>query len=807
MLNKQISIKHLHTLSPAQENILYYMLQAADNKSYFEQLVFDIHAELDAQLIHESWQILTNHYDVLRTIFVHKDLQPLQTTLKHVDVEFYFNDIQRLTAQEQFDYLHTFKQQDRTQGFNLYQDILSRISLFQLDNQRFIMIWTYHAILLDNQSSKKIQQALLTTYQALKSNALVQLPTIIPYHHYTAWLNKQAQQHSQQYWQHYLHNYQNVSGIPEDNNKSTISVAQYTTQLSIETSQKLFEFAQQKATSINTVLQAVWGYLLCYYNDSQDVVLGTNSNLNSTQFDVESIVGLLSNIVPIRVKIDKMTCFEQLLQQVQQDYQAHQAHCYHAFAEIQQYLQHPIIDHVLCFEQPTKIETDIAIEIIENFKYSGFKLLLSITPFAEYSQIQFFYHENVYTHQQIQRVAQHFIQTIHTIIQQPNISLTAINPLSASEVQQLLFTFNPQYKNQVINYSLVDLFHVQVQQYADKVALIYDKQSLTYAELNQKANQIAHYLIKQGIGADDCVAIFMENGLRCCIALWGILKAGAAYQIVHSTQKPIHAKMILTNIDNILTTTQLLHDPDVQILASDLAYVTECADNIVKIEQDNLIAFCDNLTQTFHWHHSDVVYSTALNSEMAALSLVGGMICGVTVVLPCQQPIEQSLQQHQVSILQTSPQALQTLVTTKGLTPLHNLSIIMLNGEALAPALYAQLQRLENLLVFDLEENPETTLATYVQCLQSGTEVTKFILNNEAAYIISKHGKLLPIGAVGEICIAGAGVGRGYGDEELTQQKFIEVDFLSQLADARLYKTGYLGRRLGNGHIERLGKI
>jgi non-ribosomal peptide synthetase component F len=191
---------------------------------------------------------------------------------------------------------------------------------------------------------------------------------------------------------------------------------------------------------------------------------------------------------------------------------------------------------------------------------------------------------------------------------------------------------------------------------------------------------------------------------------------------------------------------------------------------------------------------------------MAALSLIGGLMFGVTLVLPDSQQLTHRLQQHQVSILQTSPQTLQTLITTQGLAPLHDLSIIMLNGDRLTPALYAQLQRLDNLLVFDLVDNPETTLASYAQCLQS--EMDELTLNEEAIYIVSKQNALLPVGAVGEIAIGGAGVSRGYVDKpELTSEKFIKPDFLSQQIHTRLYKTGYIGRRLGDGRIERLGKM
>ncbi|MCV6639351.1 condensation domain-containing protein [Candidatus Albibeggiatoa sp. nov. NOAA] len=818
MLSKQTSLNDLYALSPAQENILHYMLQTADNTAYLEQLTFNIVGELDAQLMHASWQTLTNHYDILRTIFVHKGLQPLQMALEHVDVEFRFTDIQRLTPQEQQEYLHTFKQQDRAQGFNLYQDILSRVTLFQLDTRHFAMVWTYHAILLDSHCSHLLQQSLIETYQSLKENKNPQLPAITPYHHYTEWLSQQTDQDSHQYWQHYLHDYQTIMSVPKDNqaNQEATQAAQYTTQLAPTISQQLFQLAEQKAIPVNTILQTVWGYLLCYYNDCQDVVFGTTTALNSEQFNTQSVVGLLNNIIPIRIKTHQKDNFEQLLQKTHQDLQTHQAHQYHSFADIQQHLQFPIVDHVLCFEPTSYIsENDgIQISVTESFKHSGFELVVSMTPTSELTQIQFSYHTDVYSHEQVQRTAQHFEQVLSSIVNQCNIDLSAINPLTQLEIQQLVHNANPSHQTENLAYSLNDLFLEQVQQQGDKAAIIHADKTLTYSELNQKANQVAHYLIQQGVKADDCIAVCVDSSIQLSIALWGVLKAGAAYVLQNTydeTQQALQqCKITLTtsNIETILSSTHETHEPKITTKASDLAYLSCQGDNVVMVEQSNLQHFCTHLTTSFHWHHSDVVYTTETHTDMAALSLIGGLILGVTVVLPSQQALANSLQQHQASILQTTPQALQALITEHGLTPLHDLSVIMLNGECLTPALHAQLQRLDNLLVFNLEDSPETTLASYVQCLQSEAEVSEFMLAGETAYIVSKQNHLLPVGAIGEICIGGAGVCRGYLDNDvLTQHTFIQPNFLNQQPHSRLYKTGYLGKRLHNGSIEPLGKI
>lgn len=814
MLSKQTSLKQLYALSPAQQNILHYMLQTADNTAYLNQLTFHIHSEIDAQLMHESWQTLTNHYDILRTIFVHKGLQPLQMALEHVDVEFRFTDIQRLTESEQQAYLDTFQQQDRQTGFNLYRDILNRVALFQLDSQHFVMVWTYHAILLDNHCSQLLQQALRETYDALKQQQTPALPKVTPYHHFTTWLNEQAD--ASTYWQHYLHDYQAITSVPSDAETTEEQTAQYTMSLDEETSQQLYQLAAQHQTDINTVLQTAWGHLLGFYNNCQDVVFGIQSHL-ATEY-TQPVVGLVNNIIPIRVRTENVVSFGELLQKIQRDLQAHQQHQHYAFANIQQHLQSDVIDHILCFEQPAVAAQSqhIQMQLADSFKHSGFGLVVSITPDTTGIQFQFTYHTNHYSHKQIQRVAAHIKQSLTTIANHPAISLAAINPLTPDETQQLLFEFNPQYRGETIDCNVIELLAAQVQKRGDKAALIYADKTLTYAELDQQSNQVAHYLIQQGIPLEQPVAVCMETGLELSIALWGILKAGAVYTFItpeHSHHYPItlanhslDCPQAIT-VEAIIASTPTIHKPEIQIQNPHLAYISAQQPSVMA-EHGNLVHFCANLASTFHWHHSDVVYTSMTQTDMAAVSLIGATVFGLTMVLPSQQPIEQDLQQHHISILQTTPHALQTLITSQGLSPLHNLSVIMLSGECLTPALHAQLQRLEHLLVFNLTDNPETTLASQAQCLQSDVETTDCILNEEAMYIISKQNELLPVGAVGEICIGGAGVTRGYMNQpQLTAQKFIEPDFLSQQPYPRLYKTGYVGRRLGNGIIEHIGKI
>ena len=815
MLSKQTSLKQLYALSPAQHNILHYMLQTADNTAYLNQLTFHIHSETDAQLMHESWQTLTNHYDILRTIFVHKGLQPLQMALEHVDVEFRFTDIQRLTESEQQAYINTFQQQDRQTGFNLYRDILSRVALFQLDTQHFVMVWTYHAILLDNHCSQLLQQALRETYNVLKQQQAPALPEVTPYHHFTTWLN--AQPDSSTYWQQYLHDYQAITSVPSDADiTEEAKTAQYTISLDVATSQQLYQLADQHHTDINTVLQTAWGYLLCFYNNCQDVVFGTQSHL-ATKYE-QTVVGLVNNIIPIRVCTENIVYFDQLLQKIQQDLQTHQQHHYYAFANIQQHLQSDVIDHVLCFEHPVMAAQSqhIQMELVDNFKHSGFALVVSITPSATDIKIQFTYHTNCYSDKQIQRVAEHINQCLTTIATQPTMPLSAINPLTLAETQQLLFDFNPQYRGETVDCNVIELLDTQVKKRGDKTALIYADKTVTYAELDQQSNQVAHYLIQQGIPLEQPVAVSMETGLELSIALWGILKAGAAYTFI-TPEHSHHYPITLTNhsldcpqavtVEAIIASTPMTHKPEIQIQNPHLAYISAQQPRVM-VEHGNLVHFCANLASAFHWHHSDVVYTAMTQTDMAAVSLIGAAVFGLTVVLPSQQPIEQDLQQHHISILQTTPHALQTLITRQGLSPLHDLSIIMLSGECLTPALHAQLQRLEHLLVFNLTDNPETTLASQAQCLQSHAETTDCILNEEAIYIISKQHNLLPVGAVGEICIGGTGVSRGYMNQpQLTEQTFIAPDFLTQQPYPRLYKTGYLGRRLGNGKIEHIGKI
>ncbi|MDD5753215.1 MAG: amino acid adenylation domain-containing protein [Methylococcales bacterium] len=846
MLNKA-NLQDIYPLSPMQQGMLFHALHQSKSRAYFEQMRYEIDGVLDVKILKQSWQLLHNRHDVLRTVFVHnKSATLLQMVLKYRDVDFVFVDLSALDSTQQAERIADFQVQDRAKGFNLTKDRLSRVAVFKMQPNHHEMIWSVHHIILDAWCFGIIYNELMSCYQSLLHNQPLRLPPAPPFSRYIQWLGTQNNEAARTFWENYLQNYTvAVSLYAQQPHTDDYSYGRQKLCLSQADSDNLKTAVRNAKVTLNTAIQAAWALVLGTHNNCDDVVFGmTVSGRPAEVVNVENTVGLFINTVPLRIRIDHSQSLVEFWQTVQQQALITEAHHYYSLSDIQSVsaLKQNLLNHVLVFEnvpqaaEDTEFQTNgFAIKQTDMFEHPHYPFMLSITPDSEI-ELTLTYNQAIYSDVKIKRVAEQFCYLLEQMARQPNVKISELSILPESQRTQILDIFSKVSEIESCPL-LLDLFEQQVCK-QKKIALTDETQQLSYEELNRRANRFAHYLITNfALKAEDKVAILLPRNVDLVVALLGILKTGAAYLPLDTAYPKARVDYILEHSQAVLVVTNGLtatysvtainiqeavnccdieSNPNVHILPNQLAYLIYTSGSTgqpkgVMVEHGNLAAFCTNLEARFGFSESDKLLAlTTASFDISILELLGALTVGIQVVIAtdsqCQNPVAviELIKTLKITLLQATPSRLQWLINAGQISELSSLRIILVGGEALSESLATQLKELTATQTINVYGPTEATIWSTCKQLDNGQLTIGTALAGEGIYILSPECQLQPVGIIGEIVIAGAGVSRGYWQDVERTHKAFTTDPFKQ--GQRMYATGDLGRWLENGEIECLGR-
>ncbi|MFK0730318.1 MAG: condensation domain-containing protein, partial [Gloeotrichia echinulata HAB0833] len=510
-----IAIESIYQLSPMQQGMLFHSLYAPESGVYFQQMTLSLQGDINITAFASAWQKVVDRYSILRTFFVWQARQtPLQVVLKQVDLPWKNLDWRELYLTEQQQKLSDLLLTEREQGFEFNQAPLMRCTLIQLSDNSYTFIWNHHHILMDGWCLPIIFKDVLSFYETELTGKTSTLQTPRPYRDYIAWLNSQDNVAAREFWRQTLDGFiaptpLGVNKTQYQNQQQDSNYSEVELRLSAEVSHELQFIAQQNRVTLSTIVQAVWALLLSRYSGETDVVFGvTVSGRSGSLSGMENMVGLLINTLPLRVQISPQERLISWLQKIQQLMSELQHYSYTPLVDIQSLTDVP--GGILLFESILVVEnypidssllnkhSSLKISEIDGFEHTNYPVTVLVIPGDELL-VKISYDTARFEETTMGRMLGHLQTIFSAIVENPATTVGELPLLSAAERHQLLVDWNDTAIEYPIDKCIHQLFESQVEKTPDAVAVVFENQQLTYGELNQRANQLAHHLQTLGV--------------------------------------------------------------------------------------------------------------------------------------------------------------------------------------------------------------------------------------------------------------------------------------------------------------------
>ncbi len=731
-----------------------------------------------------------------------------------------------------------------------------------------VLLMTVHHIAVDFWSLELLVGELRAFYEAFKTGQEVALPPQnLQYKDYVGWENQMlASQQGERlwnYWRDQLAGELPILNLPIDRPRPPVQTyegASYPFVLEEKLIHKLLELAKAEGVTLYTIILAAFQVLLLRYTNQEDILIGSPMAGRSLA-EFEKIVGYLANPVVLRANLSGNPTFRELLCRVRSCVLGALEHQDYPFPVLVERLQplrdpsrSPLYQVALAWEgshqgdgQASLMDSDglIVESITPESKGAAFDLTLTIFDVKEPLRGIWKYNSDLFNAETITRMAGHFQTLLDGIVVNPNQKLSDIPLLSSAERHQLLVEWNDTTVEHPQQLCIHELFEAQVERTPDAVAVVFEDEILTYHELNTKANQLAHYLRSLGVKPEVLVGLCLERSLEQVVGLLGIFKAGGAYLpldpaypqdrlafmledakvSVLLTQQylverlPKHKTTVISlNSDTEKIVQQSKENPKSGATPGNLAYVLYSSRRGILVEHCAVGYRLDWLQQTFALSFTDaVLHKAPLAQDTAVWEIFWPLVNGRRLIIAAansqDDPIylQHLIARQKVSIVGFVPSALSSFIESAGedlVTRLNSLRLVLCSGEPMHQSVALAFRAHFTAELHNLYSLPESAgEVSYFACEKLGTQQTVPIgyPTYRPIYVLDQYLQPVPIGVKGEIYVGGTGLARGYlQPEEKTAQRFVKNPF-QQTPDARLFKTGELGRRQNDGTLELLG--
>ncbi len=845
--------------TPAQSGILFHgMLADASFDPYHGQLVFRLSGEVDPERMRRAGQALLGRHATLRAAFVDRaDGEVVQVVPEAVALPWQYLDLTAADPVERTETFGRFLAQDRASRFDVGAPPLFRLALAVLEPGRAELVLTAHHVLFDGWSAPLLMRDLLLLYASDGDSAA--LPAVRDYGGFLSWLARQDQAEAARVWAAELEGIEGPtllapdSAGAQDDGHGQVDIA-----LTLDESRELNHRASELGITVNTLLQGAWALLLGQLTGRQDVVFGTTvSGRPPAVADVESMVGMFINTVPVRVDHAPADTLAEVLTRLQSRQAGLVEHHWYGLAEIQKAVGlQSLFDTLVVFESfPVDREgLGAASDAADGLTFTGFDpsagnhypLCLIAAP-DPHLQLIMQFTPSVLDRDTVEGYAARFVRVLRQIAATPGLRVAQVDTLQPGERDRMLAGFDDP-AAQDRQATITELVEAQAARTPNAVAVVAEGESLTYAELDARAERLAAELTGRGVGPETVVCVVLPRTADTAVALLAVLKAAGAYLPVDPAYAGARLPHILPGARPHLiladaTTRDLVPATDIPVLALDdivlddvdlhatagtggaaraarpqarpgnLAYVLYTSGSTgvpkgVGVTHATVVnAVAALVTQTGTVSGRRVLLAASFGFDVATFELFSALTTGgsAEIVRDVLELAERDT--WDVDVICSVPSAFEELVDQLGdrIRP----TALNISGEVLTPALAERVRALWPGARVINSYGPSETFYATSHLLDPGRSYATGVpigrpFPGIRAYILGPGLTLLPPGTPGELYLAGAG--RGYqGRPDLTADRFVPDPYGPP--GSRMYRTGDLARLSPDGELYHLGRI
>jgi amino acid adenylation domain-containing protein len=865
-------------LSDLQQGMLYQHLTEPDPGVNVDQLVLTLREPLDPDLLQRAWMGAVARHQILRAAMAWEGIPlPEQRVFAAAPVPWHVEDLRTLDAQLQEARFAEYLEQDRRAGFRLERAPLYRFALIRLADAHYRLVWTLHHILLDGRSRTLLLREVFDAYEAARRHEpFIAPPAPPPFSDFTEWQRRRDPGPSQQFWREQLRGFVSpvsVAGVsPVAQPVSGRRNDSVQTRLSAETSAALSRIGRENGLTMTTLAQGAWAVLLSRHSGEEDVAFGVVRARRRAGFaGAESMIGMLINTLPLRTPVPPDAKLVPWLTELRDRWRAMRDHEHVALADIQSWSElrggHPLFDTLVMVENGA-LDARMrswgpawAQRSAYTIGQTALPLTLQVFD-GEQIAINLEFDRARVTASTAARALRHLGTLLDGMAADPSARLGDLPILDAAERDRLLEEWNDTARELPLDTPLHELVSAQVMRTPDAVAVQFDSESLTYAELDRRANQLARLLHARGVAPGALVGVCLERSLSLVVSLLAVLKAGAGYvpldpeyppdrlaamledaePPVVVTRSDLHpllpplpsgASSICVDTERHAIDSQLTSAPE-GVVSGELAYVifTSGSTGRPKGAQNHHRGIVNRLT----WMQSQyglgpddaVLQKTPASFDVSVWEFFWPLIAGARLVLArpgghkdpdylCDLIVSEGITVcHFVpSMLRAFLEGVQLRSPAVAAALRSGLRHVICSGEALDRPLQDQffdiLAGTDGPALHNLYGPTECAVdVTHWTCRAEDTHATVPIgrpIANTRVYVLDPRGNPAPVGVSGELHLGGVQVGAGYRNRpDLTAERFVPDPF-TELAGARLYRTGDRVAWADDGVLEFQGRL
>jgi amino acid adenylation domain-containing protein len=857
-------------LSFAQERLWFLEQLEPESSVYNICRASRLLGNLNTSALEASLNEIISRHETLRTAFRLVDGRPVQVVQPIQNISIEYVDLRAIPDNERDAEIQRRIKADLDCAFDLSAEFLLRSTLLRAGDQEHVLILMTHHAASDAWSMGILIRELWRLYQAFSNGNPSQLePLPVQYSDYAVWqrdwLQGEVLKAQLLYWKEHLKNLP-ILNLPTDRPRKprhSFHGARVTITLPDDLTSALNEMSYRHGVTPFMTLLAAFQVLLYRYTGQEDVVVGSPV-ANRRRPELEGLIGFFVNSLVLRGNLSGNPSFRNLLLRTRDLCIAAGTNQDLPFEKLVQELQperdqsrNPLFQVMFVLQNATRPFTGIPSLRIEPMEVTITRSPFDLSLFLREREGKYTghieYSTDLFNRDRIDRMASHFQTLLEAIVADPDQPITTLPILTEAERRQMLIEWNDTVADHPKNKCIHQLFEEQVERTPEAIAVKFEDQQITYRELNQRANQLAHQLMTLGIGPEKLVGVCIERSIEMVVGLLGILKAGGAYVPLDPAYPDVRLRFMVEDSQAfvLLTTEATIEsrrsrmenghslfatlDPRLQIVSldRDSVMVSQRNDKIAKseVKSSNLayIIYTSgstgqpkgvaiehrNAVNLLHWAKSvykptdlaGVLASTSICFDLSVFELFVPLSSGGKVILVENALSLRERKDRGITLVNTVPSLMGQVLALDRLP--ESIQVVNLAGEPLKSELVNHIYEQPGVQrVYDLYGPSETTTySTFTLRQANGPETIGHPVANTQIYILDGSLQPVPVGVTGEIFIGGAGVARGYlNRSDLTAEMFI-ADPFREGQRSQLYRTGDHGRYLSDGDIEYLGRM